>query len=127
MGAYQITKGGNGNTLTIDNAESNGEMITLFLNGTNGFKDNSVKAMGDIDSNDFRTYGLIRQFDPQVSYYSSGGSLTITKNREHPTALGHRLISGNFSISATSLDDANTTTLTGSFSELDYVDSNQLN
>lgn len=70
MGAYQITKGGNGNTLTIDIADPNGEMITLFLNGTNGFSDNSVKAMGDIDSNDFRTYGLIRQFDPQVSYYS---------------------------------------------------------
>ncbi len=82
----------------------------------------TVKTMGNVDANNFVTYGLIRQSQPQISYYSSSGNVTITNNREHPTESGHRLISGSFNIMATSLDATNTTSLIGSFSELDYVD-----
>jgi hypothetical protein len=120
MGAYQITK--NGNTLSIDVVDTNGEIVTLFLNGNGGFGSDTVKAMGNIDSSNFVTYGLIRQSDPQISYYSSSGNVTITNNREHPTESGHRLISGTFTITATSLDNSNTTSMTGSFVELDYTD-----
>ncbi|WP_296316249.1 hypothetical protein [Winogradskyella sp. UBA3174] len=122
IGAYQITKGTNGNTLSIDIADPNGDMVTLFLNGDGGFSSNTVKPMGGIDSNNFVTYGLIRQSNPQLSYFSSSGNVTITNNREHPTELGHRLISGTFSITATSSDGLNTTSMTGSFIELNYVD-----
>ncbi len=120
MGAYQITK--NGNTLSIDVVDINGEMVTLFLNGNGGFGSDTVKAMGNIDSSNFVTYGLIRQSEPQISYYSSSGNVTITNNREHPTESGRRLISGTFTITATSIDNSNTTAMTGSFVELDYTD-----
>lgn len=121
MGAYQATKASNG-TLSLDISDLNGEMITLFLNGNGGFGSDTVKTMGNMDANNFVTYGLIRQSDPQISYYSSGGNVTITNNREHPTESGHRLISGTFSITATTLDSSNTTAMTGSFTELDYAD-----
>ena len=121
MGVYEATKATNG-TLSIDISDSNGEMITLFLNGNSGFSSDTVKTMGNIDSNNFVTYGLLRQSNPQISYYSSSGTVTITKNREHPTESGHRLISGSFNITATSLDNANTTSLIGSFNALNYVD-----
>ncbi|WP_044401938.1 hypothetical protein [Lacinutrix sp. Hel_I_90] len=122
VGVYNITKGTNGNTLSIDIADINGEMITLFLNGTGGFSAGTIKEMGNIDSNSFTTYTLIRQQQPQISYFSTSGSATITNNRQHPTAPGHRLISGHFSITASSIDGNNTTAMTGSFTELDYVD-----
>lgn len=122
IGVYQITKGTNGNTLSIDIADPNGDMLTLFLNGTDGFSSGTVKEMGNIDSDNFTTYILIRQQQPQVSYFSSSGTITITNNREHPTASGHRLISGDFSITAASIDGTNTTSMTGSFTELDFVD-----
>ena len=121
MGVYEATKATNG-TLSIGISDSNGEMITLFLNGNSGFSSDIVKTMGNIDSNNFVTYGLLRQSDPQISYYSSSGTVTITKNREHPTESGHRLILGRFNITATSLDNASTTSLIGSFSALNYVD-----
>jgi hypothetical protein len=119
MGAYQVTK--NSNTLSIDVVDTNGEMVTLFLNGNGGFGSDTVKTMGNIDSSNFVTYGLIRQSQPQISYYSSSGNVTITNNREHPSVSGHGLISGTFTIVATSLDNSNTTTMTGSFIELDYA------
>ncbi|MCX7547017.1 hypothetical protein OS188_03525 [Xanthomarina sp. F1114] len=122
VGVYEITKGTNGNTLSIDIADSNGEMVTLFLNGTGGFSSGTVKEMGNIDSNNFTNYILIRQQQPMVSYYSSSGSVTITNNREHPTNPGHRLISGEFSTIASSVDGNYTTSMTGSFTELEYAD-----
>lgn len=122
VGVYQITKGTFGNTLSIDIADTNGEMITLFLNGTDGFSSGTVKEMGNLDSNNFTNYALIRQQQPQISYYSSDGSVTITNNREHPTEPGSRLISGVFSITASSIDGNNTTSMTGSFTELSFDD-----
>ncbi len=122
MRVYEAKKGTNGNTLSIDVADINGEMITLFLNGTGGFSNSTVKEMGDIDSENFTNYVLIRQSGTQISYFSSTGRVTILKNREHPTEAGHRLISGHFDITASSIDGTNTTSMTGSFTELDYVE-----
>ena len=122
LSVFEITKGTNGNTLSIDISDNNGDMITLFLNGSGGFSSDTVKEMGNIDSNNFVTYALVRQSQPQVSYYSSSGNVTITNNRTHPTESGHRLISGNFNIAATALDGMNMLSMTGSFTELDYID-----
>ncbi|MBU2927854.1 hypothetical protein [Winogradskyella psychrotolerans] len=119
-GTYNISLGTNGNTMSIDIADLSGNQVTLFLNGTGDFDSGTVKTMGDIDSNNFITYALIRQASPQNSYYSSSGNVTITSNRAHPTETGIRLISGDFDITASTLDDANTTTLIGSFTELEY-------
>lgn len=122
LGIYDITKGSNSNTLNLDFADSNGEMITLFLNGTGGLGNGTVKEMGNIDADNYQTYVLIRQTQPQLSFYSSSGNVTITNNREHPTVSGMRLISGNFNIQATSTDGLHTVSMTGSFTELEYED-----
>ncbi|MEO8933748.1 MAG: hypothetical protein ABI295_05525 [Xanthomarina sp.] len=121
IGYYEITKGTFGNTLSIDISDSNGELVTLFLNGTGGFSSGTVKEMGNNDSNNFRTYVLIRQQQPQLSYYSSSGSVTITNNREHPTESGYRLISGHFNVVASTADGNKTTSMSGTFTDLKYV------
>lgn len=122
-GIYNVTKGTNGNTLTIESADINGDIITLFLNGIGGFSQGVVKQVGDTDSNNFKTYTVIRQLDTELSYFAlEEGNVTITANRAHPTDNGHRLITGTFNVTATSTLDNHTTTMTGSFSELDYVD-----
>jgi hypothetical protein len=79
--------------------------------------------MGDTDSNNFTNYVLIRQLSStQLQYFSTSGNVTITENRAHPTEANTRLISGTFNITATTLDATNTTSMTGSFIELEYQD-----
>lgn len=120
---YQITLGANGTTMRIDSGDINGDQITLFLNGTGGFDSGTVKNMGDIDSNNFTNYVNIRQLSStQISYYSTSGNVTIIENRSHPTDAGTRLISGTFNITADSTTDDYTTVMTGTFTELEYVD-----
>ena len=121
-GIYQITLGTYGTTMSIDTADIIGDQITLFLNGTGGFESGTVKNMGDLDSNNFTTYVNIRQSSTQISYFSTSGNVTIIENRAHPTEAGTRLISGTFNVSAASITDDNTTVMTGSFTELEYVD-----
>lgn len=122
LGVYEVVKGTNGNTLSINTADSNGDMITLFLNGTNGFDSGTVKEMGNVDADNFNTFATIRQASPQITYFSTSGSVTITTNRVHPTEAGHRLLSGNFNITAATIDGSNTTSMSGSFEELDFVE-----
>jgi hypothetical protein len=121
LGVYDITKNASNNTLTIDIADTSGNMITLFLNETGGFGTGTVKQMGNTDINNFRTFGLIRQPNPQVSYFSNSGSLTITNNREHPTEAGQRLISASFNITTASTDGINSATMTGTFTDFKYT------
>jgi hypothetical protein len=111
------------NTMTITAGDVDGDQITLFLNGTGGFGAGTVKTMGDMDSNNFTNYVLIRQLSStQLQYFSTSGNVTITENRAHPSEDGVRLISGTFSISASSTVDNNTTNMTGTFIELEYQD-----
>lgn len=122
-GVYSVTKG---STISIEAADSNGDNLTLFLNGTGGFSKGTVKQMGDNDSNNFKTYVLIRQQETQLSYFAlETGNITITNNRKHPTESGIRLISGTFSVTATSTVDNHTATMNGTFTELEYNDSQQ--
>lgn len=120
LGAYEATKGTNGNTLSINIADPSGTAINLFLNNTDGFKTGTVKQIGNIDSDNFVTHGVIRDVKPAVSYFSKTGTIKITNNREHPTNSQQRLISGEFNIVASSIDGTNTTTIKGSFEELAY-------
>lgn len=120
LGVYEITKGTNG-TLSIDIGDPNGNLITLFLNGNGGFGAGVIKQIGNVDENNFTTHAVIRQ-PQQITYFSSTGTIKITNNREHPTKAGHRLISGTFDVTASTIDGTNVTTLTGSFNELDYVE-----
>lgn len=120
---YLITLGTNSPTMSIDAADTFGDQMTIFLNGTEGFEAGTVKNMGNIDSNNFTTYVNIRQLSStQISYFSTSGNVTIIENRSHPTEEGKRLISGTFNVSATSISGDNTTVMTGSFTELEYVD-----
>ncbi|WP_156033024.1 hypothetical protein [Sediminibacter sp. Hel_I_10] len=122
LGAYTITTVSSNSTMSIDVGDLNGEQITLFLNATGGFDSGTVKQMNNVDADNYRTYGLFRQSSPQMSYYSSEGSVTITENKVHPTESGVRLISGNFDISAATIDDTSNIEMTGAFSELEYTE-----
>lgn len=120
LGVYEITRGTNGNTISINVADTQGQSINLFLNGTDGFSNGTVKEIGNIDSDDFTTHAVIRDQQAVITYFSSSGSITVTNNRAHPSKSGYRLISGNYSIMASSIDNVNTTELTGSFTELEF-------
>lgn len=119
-GIYQITLGAT-NTMSVDVADVNGDQVTLFLNAAGGFNAGAIKNMGESDDNNFTNYVNIRQqSSTQISYMSTSGNVKITENRAHPTEAGKRLISGTFDISALSTSDANTTEMTGSFTELEF-------
>lgn len=120
-GIYQVTTNANGNTMSINAADFNGDQVTLFLNATGGFSAGAVKNMGELDDNNFTNYVTIRQqSSTQISYMSTSGNVKISQNRAHPTEAGTRLISGTFNISAASTTDENATVMTGSFTELEY-------
>ena len=119
---YQTTLGSN-NTMDILAGDIDGDQITLFLNSTGGFGAGTIKTMGDMDSNNFTNHVLIRQLSStQLQYFSTSGNVTITENRAHPTEAGTRLISGTFTVTAATQGAANTTSMTGSFIELEYQD-----
>ncbi len=120
LGAYLITPGNNGNTISIDAVDTQGNAINLFLNGTDGFGNDTVKQIGNIDSDNFMTNVVIRDLQSPVTYFSSTGNITITSNRQHPTKSDIRLISGNYNITASTIDGLNTTVLTGTFTELEF-------
>lgn len=118
---YQVTKSSN-NTISINTGDASGNQITLFLNSSNGFGSGTVKPMGDFDENNFVNYILVRQNNPELNYFSSSGHLTITANRAHPTENGMRLLSGNFEITANTIDDSHSIEMNGSFMELEFED-----
>lgn len=119
LGVYEVAKGTNGNTLNINLSDKNGKMITLFLNSSGGFTSGTVKQINDVDSGKFKTNAVIR--DGQVSYFSSKGSIKITHNRDHPTNAEQRMISGEFNIDASTIDQTQSTTIKGTFVDLVYI------
>ncbi|MBO3099108.1 hypothetical protein [Gelidibacter pelagius] len=121
LGAYEAVKGSNGNTLRITMADKSGKQITLFLNNTGGFNKGTVKQMGDVDSDKFRTYVEIKDNQPSAQYFSQSGNLKITNNREHTSNSQKSLISGEFDIVASTIDGTISVTMKGSFSDLEFV------
>lgn len=110
--------------IQISAGDEEGNQITLFLNSTGGYGAGSVKTMGNIDSGNAVTYANIRTAgSPQISYFansSGSGNITITENITHPTDPSLRLISGTIDVTATSTTNSDTTTMTGTFKELEY-------
>ncbi|MBA6151608.1 hypothetical protein [Gelidibacter maritimus] len=121
LGAYEAVKGPNGTTLRITMADKNGKQMTLFLNSTGGFNKGTVKQMGDVDSDKFRTYVEIKDNQPATLYFSQSGNLKITNNREHPSKSEKSLISGEFNIEAITVDGTKSVTVKGSFNDLEFV------
>lgn len=121
LGFYDVVKGTNGNTLKFSIADKNGKQMTLFLNSSGGFKTGTVKQMGDVDSDKFRTYIEIKDNQPSVQYFSQSGTLKITNNREHPSNSQKSLISGEFNVVASTIDGTNSITMKGSFNDLEFL------
>ncbi len=90
------------------------------MNSTNGFSVNATKEIANVDSNNFRTFVLIRQQSPQLSYNSTSGSVTITGNVVNSANSNQRLISGRFNNISASTSSGDITTLTGTFTNLAY-------
>ena len=119
-GIYQISLGNSNQNMSINAGDDNGHQLTLFLNGTGGFSTGAVKTIGDTDSDNFRTYVLIREANSQVNYYATTGSISINRYQAHPNKSGFRVISGVFNISATSEDGMHNTSMTGGFTDLEF-------
>jgi hypothetical protein len=120
-GIYQVSVGADQSTLTINAGDENGDQITIFLNGTNGFTDGVVKDMGNTDENNFTTYVLIRQASTELNYYATtSGQVVINSHRPHPSKDGFRLVSGTISVSASTTDAANAVSMVGNFIDLEY-------
>ncbi len=119
LGVYATARGTAGNTISIDLADPSGTSINLFLNGTDGFDSGTVKTIGNVDSDSFKTNAVIRD-SQSLTYFSSTGTISITGNRAHPTQTNLRLISGTFNINAATIDGASSTALSGTFTELEY-------
>ncbi len=104
--------------LTLAVTDENTNIVRIFLNTTGGFGSGITKVIGDV-SNGFVTNVIIRDQTNQVTYNSSEGEINILENRENPETEDGRLISGNFTITATS-GVGPTITMTGNFKNFAY-------
>jgi hypothetical protein len=121
-GLYETSKP-NPDVIYIQASDINNNQIYLNLNSTGGFSSGAVKEIGNTDTNNNRTYLSLRQASNQLTYnaISSGnGQIVIQSNRAHPTEAGKRLISGTISVSASTTDASNATTVVGIFTDIVY-------
>lgn len=117
LGFYSSDYSDNGLNLSVTDANTN--VVSIFLNNTGGFGSGITKIIGDVAANGFVTNVVIRDQTNQVTYNSSDGEINILENRENPETEDGRLISGNFTITATS-GAGPTITLTGNFKNFAY-------
>ncbi|HET8804003.1 MAG TPA: hypothetical protein VFM72_05440 [Aequorivita sp.] len=104
--------------LTLAVTDENTNIVRIFLNNAGGYGSGITKVIGEV-SNGFVTNVIIRDQTNQVTYNSSAGEINITENKENPESEDGRLISGNFTITATS-GAGPTITMTGSFKNFAY-------
>jgi hypothetical protein len=109
----------NDNSLTLSITDENTNVIRIFLNQTGGFGSGITKIVGNQDANGFITNVIIRDQANQITYDSTDGEINILENRENPESENGRLISGNFTITATS-GVGPTVTMTGNFKYFAY-------
>jgi len=107
--------------LTIAITDTNFNIIRLFMNNTGGFSSGVVKEVGNIDSDGFVTTVTIRDQEALITYTATSGSISISEVRSNPDEPSLKSISGTFNITASDNNGA-TVTMTGSFSNLDYLD-----
>lgn len=116
LGYYSTTTT---NGITIAVTDENQNIIRIFLNETGGF-DTVIKEIGNVDDNGFVTNVIIRDQTAMITYNSTEGSITITENKANPEVEGGRVISGNFSVTA-SINTGDTVTMTGNFKNIAYL------
>ncbi|WP_432410995.1 hypothetical protein [Rasiella sp. SM2506] len=109
----------NDNSLTLAITDENTNIVRFFLNETGGFGSGITKVIGNKDSNGFITNVVIRDQAAQVTYDATIGEINILENRENPDSEDGRLISGNFTITATS-GVGPTITMMGTFKDFAY-------
>jgi hypothetical protein len=117
LGFYSSDYSDNGLNLSVTDANTN--VVSIFLNNTGGFGSGITKIIGDVATNGFVTNVVIRDQTNQVTYNSSDGEINILENVANPETEDGRLISGNFTITATS-GAGPTITLTGNFKKIAY-------
>lgn len=118
LGFYS-TDYSNDNGLTLAITDENTNIVRIFLNQTGGFGSGITKIVGDMAPNGFVTNVIIRDQTNQVTYDSSEGEINILENVENPESEDGRLISGNFTITATS-GVGPSITMTGNFKNFAY-------
>ncbi len=116
---FYSTDYGNDSGLTLAITDENTNIVRIFLNSTGGFGSGITKIVGDVGPNGFVTNVIIRDQTNQVTYNSSDGEINITENKENPESEDGRLISGNFTITATS-GAGPTITMNGNFKNFAY-------
>lgn len=117
LGFYSSDYSDNGLNLSVTDANTN--VVSIFLNNTGGFGSGITKIIGDVATNGFVTNVVIRDQTNQVTYNSSDGEINILENVANPETEDGRLISENFTITATS-GAGPTITLTGNFKNFAY-------
>lgn len=117
LGFYSNDYSDSGLTLAVTDENTN--IVRIFLNNTGGFGSGITKVVGDVATNGFVTNVVIRDQTNQVTYDSTDGEINILENKENPESEDGRLISGNFTITATS-GAGPTITMTGSFKNFAY-------
>ncbi|MEW4924544.1 hypothetical protein [Algibacter sp. 2305UL17-15] len=120
LGFYNAEKGIGENTLVISITDENNNIIRIFLNGTGGLGNGTIKKIGNVDSNNFSTNVTIRDQAAQVTYSSTSGSITITDSRANPADSGYHLISASFNVT-TSTNTGTDVTMTGTLSNMEYL------
>ncbi|WP_157429289.1 hypothetical protein [Aequorivita sublithincola] len=116
---YYSTNYSNDSGLDLLINDKNTNIVRIFLNNTGGFGSGITKVIGDVAANGLITNVVIRDQNAQVTYNASEGEINITENRENPESENGRLISGNFTITATS-GVGPTITMTGNFKNFAY-------
>ncbi len=117
LGFYSADYSDNGLTLAVTDENTN--IVRIFLNQSGGFGSGITKIVGDVATNGFVTNVIIRDQTNQVTYNSSDGEINIVENVANPETENGRLISGNFTITATS-GAGPTITMSGNFKNFAY-------
>jgi hypothetical protein len=117
LGFYSSDYSDNGLTLAVTDENTN--IVRIFLNQTGGFGSGITKIINDVATNGFVTSVVIRDQTNQVTYNASEGEINILENQENPENEDGRLISGNFTITATS-GSGPAITMSGNFKNFAY-------
>lgn len=107
--------------VTIIITDTNQNIIRLFMNNTGGYSKGVSKEIGNVDTGGFVTAALFRDQQAQLTYNAFEGNISITEYREDPEDENYTVISGTFSIKATT-NTGTEINMNGSFSNMSFFD-----
>ena len=108
-------------TFRLDFGTPAGEVLTMVLNQTGGYAAGVVKEIGNRDGNNTETNGSYFDELFQNTYRATSGIITISRFDETPNENGVRIIEGSLNLSLSGPNN-NVITVTGTFSNLSYVE-----